>query len=227
MSVTDRERLTSEVATLLGELGADRTALLPILQEVKRRSGAIDDETMQVIADLIGIHPVEVHSVATFDAFLDPSSQGAFTLRLCRTISCDLAGKDAVARALESELGVAFGQTPTTAASLSGGPTASACAIRVRRCSSTTTRMHASRRRRWPRSWRNAWREYAGQTKNGSGPSARRKSAHAGQRADLLPPSMPRGGLCHRARPLAAGHHRHGHRLRHDAAAAAPASRRA
>ena len=112
MSVTDRERLTSEVATLLGELGADRTALLPILQDVKRRSGAIDDETMQVIADLIGIHPVEVHSVATFNAFLDPSSQGAFTLRLCRTISCDLAGKDAVARALESELGVAFGQTP-------------------------------------------------------------------------------------------------------------------
>ena len=111
MPVTDRERLTSEVTTLVGELGADRAALLPILQEVERRSGAIDDETMQVIADLIGIHPVEVYSVATFYAFLDPSPQGAFTLRLCRTISCDLAGKDAVARALESELGVAFGQT--------------------------------------------------------------------------------------------------------------------
>ena len=111
MPVTDRERLTSEVTTLVGELGADRTALLPILQEVKRRSGAIDDETMQLIADLIGIHPVEVYSVATFYAFIDPSPQGAFTLRLCRTISCDLAGKEAVARALESEVGVSFGQT--------------------------------------------------------------------------------------------------------------------
>jgi len=111
MPVTDRERLRREVTILVDELGSDRTALLPLLQEVKRRSGAIDDETMQVIADLIGIHPVEVYSVATFYAFLDPSPRGAFTLRLCRTISCDLAGKDSVARALESELGVAFGQT--------------------------------------------------------------------------------------------------------------------
>jgi [NiFe] hydrogenase diaphorase moiety large subunit len=111
MPATDRERVRDEVATLVGELGADRAALLPILQEIKRRSGAIDAESMQVIADLIGVHPVEVYSVATFYAFLDPSPQGAFTLRLCQTISCDLAGKDVVARALESELGVAFGET--------------------------------------------------------------------------------------------------------------------
>ncbi|MCX6364950.1 MAG: NAD(P)H-dependent oxidoreductase subunit E, partial [Actinobacteria bacterium] len=37
--------------------------------------------------------------------------QGEFVVRLCRTVSCELAGKDAIARQLESELGIAFGET--------------------------------------------------------------------------------------------------------------------
>jgi [NiFe] hydrogenase diaphorase moiety large subunit len=32
-------------------------------------------------------------------------------VRLCQTISCDLAGKARVARQLENELGIAFGET--------------------------------------------------------------------------------------------------------------------
>ncbi len=111
MSVIDTDRTRSEVAALICRLGADRSALLPILQDVKRRSGAIDSETMQVVADLLGIHPVEVYSVATFYSFLDPSPHGVFTLRLCQTVSCDLAGKAEVARAFEEELGIEFGET--------------------------------------------------------------------------------------------------------------------
>ena len=32
-------------------------------------------------------------------------------IRLCRTISCDMAGKEQVARQLENDLGVCFGET--------------------------------------------------------------------------------------------------------------------
>jgi NADH:ubiquinone oxidoreductase subunit E len=54
---------------------------------------------------------VEVYSTASFYAFLRPTEQGDHVFRLCRTLSCELQGKQAVAAALASELGVGFDET--------------------------------------------------------------------------------------------------------------------
>ena len=57
------------------------------------------------------IHPVEVYSVITFYAFLNTKSKGKNIVRLCQTISCDIQGKKDVAKAIERELGIKFGET--------------------------------------------------------------------------------------------------------------------
>ena len=111
MLMTERERITSEIKSLADRLGHNRTSMLPILQDVKRTYHRIDSFAMQVIADELGIHPVEVYSVASFYAFLGERVQGKFVIRLCRTISCDMQDKDRVARQLENDLGIPFGQT--------------------------------------------------------------------------------------------------------------------
>jgi len=111
MLVTQQEQLRAEVTALVDRLGPGRSSIIPILQEVKRQYQGIDSDAMQIVADLLDIHPVEVYGVATFYAFLNPAAQGQFVVRLCRTISCELAGKDAIARQLENELGIAFGET--------------------------------------------------------------------------------------------------------------------
>jgi [NiFe] hydrogenase diaphorase moiety large subunit len=111
MLVTQQEQLRSDVNALVDKLGPGRSSLIPILQDVKWRYHDIDSDAMQIIADLLDIHPVEVYSVATFYAFLDPAAQGEYVVRLCRTVSCELAGKDAIARQLETELGIGFGET--------------------------------------------------------------------------------------------------------------------
>ncbi len=111
MLMTERDRLAVEVRDLAEKLGRDRSALVPLLQDVKQKYHRISSYAMQVIADALDIHPVEVHSVASFYAFLGDQPQGKFVIRLCRTISCDMQGKDRVQRQLENDLGIAFGQT--------------------------------------------------------------------------------------------------------------------
>lgn len=111
MLVTERERLREELVQLADRLGRMRSALIPILEEVQRRQHHISEYCMQVIADLLDIHPVEVHSVVSFYSFLDEQPQGQFVVRLCRTITCAMAGKEHVARQLENDLGIQFGQT--------------------------------------------------------------------------------------------------------------------
>ena len=111
MLLTERDRLKGEIEALAAKYDNDRTGLLPILQEVQRRHHHVSSFAMQVIADLLKIHPVEVHSVVSFYSFLHVKPRGNFIVRVCRTISCDMQNKTAVARQLESDLGITFGQT--------------------------------------------------------------------------------------------------------------------
>ncbi len=111
MLVTERERLRDELIALADQHGRQRSGLMAILQEVQRRHSRISEYAMQVIADLLDIHPVEVYSVVSFYSFLGDQPQGQFVIRLCRTITCDMAGKSQIARQLENDLGIRFGQT--------------------------------------------------------------------------------------------------------------------
>ena len=108
---TQQDRLMADIDQMVAAHGSTRSGLIPILQDVQQRYHAISDFAMQVIADRLGIHPVEVYSVVTFYSFLSDRYQGRFVIRLCRTISCAMAGTTAVAQQLRNDLGINFGQT--------------------------------------------------------------------------------------------------------------------
>lgn len=111
MLITPHEEMREELASLAERYGTERRALLPILQIVQSKNGYVSDLAMQDIADMMGIHPVEVYGVVSFYGFLDTEPKGKFVIRLCQTVSCDMANKDAVARQLENDLGIEFGET--------------------------------------------------------------------------------------------------------------------
>jgi NADH-quinone oxidoreductase subunit E len=103
--------LQDEIGALVEQFGTERNALIPILQEIKRRHSVISGYAMQCVADRLSISPAEVYGVVSFYSFLNEKYHGRFVIRLCRTISCDMAGKEAVARQLQNDLGIKFGET--------------------------------------------------------------------------------------------------------------------
>lgn len=111
MLQTERDTLGEEIVALAKQFDYNRSGLLPILQAIQEKYHHISDFAMQEIANLLDIHPVEVYGVVSFYSFLRSETTGKFVIRLCQTISCDMAGKKRVARQLENELGVAFGET--------------------------------------------------------------------------------------------------------------------
>jgi NADH-quinone oxidoreductase E subunit len=111
MLVSERERLRESIEQRIRDCGSDRSALIPVLQEVQRKYGHVSEYVMQVVADILGIHPVEVYGVVSFYSFIGHRQKGRFIIRLCRTISCDMQGKERVARQLENDLGIRFGET--------------------------------------------------------------------------------------------------------------------
>lgn len=111
MLVTEQERLKEDIAAWTNSFGRDRSSLIPVLQKVQSKYHVISEYAMQVLADTIDIHPVEVYGVVTFYSFLNSGERGKFVIRLCQTLSCDMAGKSRVARQLQSDLGINFGET--------------------------------------------------------------------------------------------------------------------
>lgn len=111
MLVSERTSLTEEIERLVDLYGRDRSSLLPILQAVERRFRYVPEFAMQEIANLLDIHPVEVYSVVTFYSFLHSKPRGRNIVRLCRTVICDISGKDNVESAITRELGISFGET--------------------------------------------------------------------------------------------------------------------
>ena len=101
----------AEIAELAEKHGRTRSALIPILQAVQEKYHHVSDFAMQEVARLLDVHPVEVYSVVTFYAFLNTKPLGRFAIRLCRTISCEMQRKSRVARQLQNELGIEFGET--------------------------------------------------------------------------------------------------------------------
>jgi [NiFe] hydrogenase diaphorase moiety large subunit len=105
--------MTAEIEDLIDKYGSNRTSLLPVLQDIQIRYGHISDFAQQEVARMLDIHPVEVYGVITFYSFLSTEAKGKYIVRLCQTISCDLAGKASMAKILEGELGIKFGETTT------------------------------------------------------------------------------------------------------------------
>jgi len=104
--------IRTEVEQLARTHGRNRTALMPILQELNRSHSYISEDAMSCVSKILNVPRAEVYGVATFYSFFSVKPRGTYVIRLCRTVSC--AKQDtyhpAVAALLE-ELGIGFGET--------------------------------------------------------------------------------------------------------------------
>jgi len=91
--------------------GTERSALMPILQSIVNAKNYLDDEDMIAVAKELDLSAAEVFGTASFYTFLDTIPRGKFVIRVCKTISCHMAGKDEVIKALERHLKIKIGET--------------------------------------------------------------------------------------------------------------------
>jgi len=102
---------SKEVKEVVKKYGSKREYLLPILQDLVAQKSYLTEEIIRDVAIEMNISPNEVYSVATFYSFISTKPTGKYAIRICHTISCDLAGKEEIIKALEKELRVKVGSS--------------------------------------------------------------------------------------------------------------------
>lgn len=102
------------VNTIISRYPADKkkSALLPVLHVAQAEFGGwLSAETMDYVAEILDIKPIEVFEVASFYTMYNLKPVGKCTLEVCQTSSCWLMGAEDIVRYIEKKLNIKVGET--------------------------------------------------------------------------------------------------------------------
>jgi NADH-quinone oxidoreductase subunit E len=69
-----------------------RSAVLPLLHIIQHNFGFINKEATEWVAEKLGLEPMQVYEVVSFYPGLREHAPGKYHFRVCRTLSCAMAG---------------------------------------------------------------------------------------------------------------------------------------
>lgn len=99
------------VKKLADQHGRERQHLLPILQGVVEHEKFLSEHSMLQIASELNLPAAEVFGTATFYSFLEHKKMGKYIIRVCKTITCSMKGKNQILLAIEDMLKINVGET--------------------------------------------------------------------------------------------------------------------
>ncbi len=92
--------------------GKSKSALLPILHLAQQEFGGwLDVATMDYVASLMKLQPVEVYEVASFYSMYNLKPVGKYVFEVCQTGPCMLRGSDQIISYIKNKLDIGVGET--------------------------------------------------------------------------------------------------------------------
>jgi NADH-quinone oxidoreductase subunit E len=92
--------------------GKQKSALLPVLHLAQESFGGwLSSETMDYVAQLLQIDPIEVYEVATFYSMYNLKPIGKYLFEVCQTGPCMVSGSDNIIEYIKEKLDINVGET--------------------------------------------------------------------------------------------------------------------
>jgi len=93
-------------------IGKQKSALLPLLHLAQEEFGNwLSVDTMDYVASLLKIEPIEVYEVATFYSMYNLKPVGRYKFEVCQTGPCMLNGSDGIIEYIKGKLNIEVGGT--------------------------------------------------------------------------------------------------------------------
>ena len=128
LSVNSLERINREIAKYPPD--RKQSAVMAALIVAQDEKGWLSSETMDFVADYLGMAPVAVYEVASFYTMYNLRQTGKYKLTICTCLPCGLQGALGAADHLREKLGIGFNQTtPDGRFTLKEGECMGACAM--------------------------------------------------------------------------------------------------
>jgi len=105
--VETARRVTGEI---LSDYSGRRGELIPILQKVQEKLGYVPAPAMEVVADRLGIPPIDVYGVVTFYNQFRLIPPGRHQIKVCMGTACHMRGGNIILDSWKRRLKIDVGQ---------------------------------------------------------------------------------------------------------------------
>jgi NADH-quinone oxidoreductase subunit E len=92
--------------------GKQKSAVIPLLHMAQEEFGGwLSVESMDYVASLLQLEPIEVYEVATFYSMYNLKPVGKYVFEVCQTGPCMLNGSDQIIDYIKAKLNIGVGET--------------------------------------------------------------------------------------------------------------------
>lgn len=113
MTVFSKDKL-KEVEEIIARYpeGRQKSAVIPVLHLAQQEFGGwLSTATMDYVASLLNMLPIEVYEVATFYSMYNLKPVGKYMFEVCQTGPCMLNGSEGIISYIHEKLGIRPGET--------------------------------------------------------------------------------------------------------------------
>ncbi len=107
--------ITSEIENKCKEIIAQypkkKSAAMIIMHYIQEQFGYFDDDAIQFVARQLEVEPIDVYGMLSFYPMYSDKPRGRVHIKVCRTLSCALAGSVEFGRELAEKLDCKIGST--------------------------------------------------------------------------------------------------------------------
>ena len=105
------EEIKTKCAEIMAEYPVKKSAAMMMMHYIQEQFGYFDDSAVKFVADTLGVEPIDVYGMLTFYPMFTDKPRGRIHIKVCRTLSCALAGSVEFGRELAEKLGCPLGGT--------------------------------------------------------------------------------------------------------------------
>lgn len=109
LSAESFKKIDREVAKFPAD--QKQSAVMAALSIAQHEQGWLSTDTMQEVANHLGMPPIAVYEVASFYTMYNLKPVGKYKLSICTNLPCQLQGSTVCADHAKKKLGVDFGET--------------------------------------------------------------------------------------------------------------------
>ncbi|MBY0499570.1 NADH dehydrogenase subunit E [Nitrosomonas ureae] len=109
LSAESLKRIDREIAKY--PVDRKQSAVMSALAIAQEEKGWLANETMNFVAEYLGMPPIAVYEVATFYNMYNLEPTGKYKITICTNLPCALSGSNDSAKYIKQKLGIEFNQT--------------------------------------------------------------------------------------------------------------------
>ena len=107
--------ITSEIENKCKEIIAQypkkKSAAMIIMHYIQEKFGYFDDDAVRFVAQQLEVEPIDVYGMLTFYPMYSDKPRGRVHIKVCRTLSCALAGSVEFGKEIAQKLDCPMGET--------------------------------------------------------------------------------------------------------------------